>query len=456
MESSPISVPISTRAPELRDPDAARLFLEAGLALARTTPTRDPITASSWLFAALTEAGFLPPAGFVIDLGTLLLGGTIDARAPTAADPQLARLVSAYEHQVLARIAGDPFLLTAGDAIARLPRALVASAIGLTTATLLSRIGFVGLALPAGAIRALTRGRDRDPFAALRDDAPSLERLTAGYERLVHCARGARSLLAEQDVFVLEHLDVLESLAQRVAMAQVLEAEEALTEGLPKRLPRRRAGGPVATALEDEDTYPVGGFSSITTSGSLENVVTSELVYMDDDASLDLFDLRYAEGELLYYTRDEATLIRRRRAIDFVLDPSLESARSRDADLPWQRSIAALAIVHAAILRVAAWLGDEELRMRVIVPPALEEERALMTLLLREQHERGIAEVIQGDAATSRAALEQAAARGLGQQVLMGGSGAPSRKIEVIDVDIGTGDVASFRARLAELLRKLP
>lgn len=253
-------------------------------------------------------------------------------------------------------------------------------------------------------------------------------------------------------MFVLEHLDVLESLAQRVAMAQVLEAEEALVEGLPKRLPRRRPAGNVSTALEEEDTYPVGGFSSITNAGSLENLVSSELVYMDDDPEQDLFDVRFAEGELLYYTRDEATFVRRRRTVAMVLDASLHGARARDEVLPWQRSIVALSMVHATIVRMVSWLGEEELRFVVVVPAVLHEERALLGLLLREQHERGLVEVREGTGFE----LEAAATRGLAQLVVFGGVARAPKPIECHSVDTSHGDLAAFRARTAELLRKLP
>jgi len=451
-----MDAPVSSRGPELRDVAAARAFLLGGLELARTTPHRSRVEAASHLVATVTEAGALPPPGFVADVATLLMGGTVQPNAPTPNDPELARALIAYEHQVIARLAGDPLLVLAGDAVARLPRPLVPAAVGLTVTSILRRLGFPGIAVAAGAMRAIASAGDADGFAALRAGGMAIDRLCEGYRGLVHGARAARQLLHESDVFVLEHLDVLESLAQRIAMAHVLEAEDAMLEGVPKRLPRRRAAGNISTALEEEDTYPVGGFASITTAGSLENLVTSELVYMDDDPEQDLFDVRFAEGELLYYTRDEATFVRRRRAVAFVLDPSLEAARARDPELPWQRTIVALALVHASIVRLVSWLGEEDLRFLVLVPPALREERALLGLLLREQHERGLVEVVEGDVDTARAQLEPHAARGLAQLVVLGGEARAPKPIEAMTVDMSRGDLVSFRARAADLLKKLP
>lgn len=452
-----VEAPVSSlRGTELRDPAAARAFLLGGLELARTTPHRAKVDAANQLVATATEAGVLPPPGFVVDVATLLLGGTVLAQAPTPPDVELARALIAYEHQVIARLAGDSRMVLAGDAVARLPRALVPAAVGLTVASILRRLGVAGIAVPAGAMRATGSATDGDGFAALRMGGVAIERLREGYQGLVRGARAARDLLHESDIFVLEHLDVLESLAQRIAMAHVLEAEQAIFDGIPRRPPRRRAAGTVSTALEEEDTYPVGGFSSLTNAGSLENLVTSELVYMDDDPELDLFDVRFAEGELLYYTRDEATIVRRRRTIAFVLDPSIERARARDPELPWQRTIVALAFVHATIVRLVSWLGEEDLRFHVLVPPALCEERALLGLLLREQHERGVVEVTAGDAESARSQIEAGATRGIAQLVVFGGEAHAPRPIEAHSVDMGRGDLVSFRARAGDLLQRLP
>src|SRR5690349_22712781 len=97
--------------------------------------------------------------------------------------------------------------------------------------------------------------------------------------------------------------------------------------------------------LEDDAAFPQGGFSSVSNVGSLENLVTSELVYMEDDAGLDLFDMRYVEGELLYYTRDESLVVRRRRRVTFALLPGLTEARVKDAGLRWQRGVLVLGLV---------------------------------------------------------------------------------------------------------------
>jgi hypothetical protein len=134
--------------------------------------------------------------------------------------------------------------------------------------------------------------------------------------------------------------------------------------------------------------------------GSLENLVTSELVYMEDEPTLDLFDVRYVEGELLYYTRDESVAVRRRRVVTFALLPELADARVKDAGVRWQRAVMALGLVLCLVRRLSVWLTAEDLRFRVVFLQddkgqfPLEAERGLCELLLREWLERGTAEVL--------------------------------------------------------------
>src|SRR5262249_6658826 len=143
-------------------------------------------------------------------------------------------------------------------------------------------------------------------YALLRESEAVRRQLAEGYSALARSAQKARDLIGDADLFALENLAVLGSLTQRLAIADVVRAQEAIAAAIPRRVPRRRRlEGDVASKLEDESIYPVGGFASVSTSGSLEKLVTSELIYMDPPrigpeaagvAPVDLFDMRYVEG----------------------------------------------------------------------------------------------------------------------------------------------------------------
>ncbi|MCP3142630.1 hypothetical protein [Pyxidicoccus xibeiensis] len=396
---------------ELRGPRDTERWLCAGLCLARQDgPTPDALTAAvPWLLATLAESPALPPPAMVSDLGRLVSGV---APSPVLPIPDTLRrlrtAVRAYDDHVLARLAAEPHLEAVSTALARLPEPLRPLGIAFLVSRVLARLGFTGgTAVNPGLVRRVLERPSSEllhaGYAALREPGagPALERLAEGYEALASGARRAQALLGDAEVFTLENLEHLQGKGQRLALEQAVEAAEALSRTLPPKLRARPAtSGPTPTTLEDEASFPQGGFASVSNVGSLENLVTSELVYMEDEPDLDLFDVRYVEGELLYYTRDESVAVRRRHVVTFVLLPGLADARVKDAGLRWQRAVVALGLVLCLVRRLSAWLGHEDLRFRVVFPQdatgalPLEAERGLCELLLREWRARGTAEVL--------------------------------------------------------------
>jgi hypothetical protein len=325
------------------------------------------------------------------------------------------------------------------DAIARLSPELRALGVGIFVASMLARLGFDrGVTLQPGIVRGAMRRPAREMtergFVALRDPTTTREAVTAAYESLVRGAQRAGQLVSEADVFALENLTVLRSLTQRLAIGQVVEAQEAIARGFPRRIrSTRKSAGTTATRLEDETEYPVGGFSSISTSGTLENLVTSELIYMESPEpagaararTVDLFDMRYTEGELLYYTRDEAIFTRQRRLIVFLLGNDLASTRVKDVALPWQRGVLLLGLVMATLKKLTDELAGEALEFRVVFirdspeqPSALRAERELSELALREWRDRGVVAIEEGTLASEARTLTAASRRAMVEVVM--------------------------------------
>ena len=461
--------------------DETIALVAAGICLGRVVPTDEvelQARIGPWILATIVERFALPPPGMIADLGGLLFGMPLrTSRALPTDDPVLATAIRRYEDAVLGRLAVDGRLASAGFAVARLPPELHPQAVGILVASVLGRIesGWSADVEP-GIVRQLTTQTPAETIARghahLRDDAALRARLAEGYAALARAAQRTRLLIGDEDLFALENLVVLRSLTQRLAIADVLRAEEAIAAPIPPRIARRRRReGDVMSRLEDESIYPVGGFASVATTGSLENLVTSELIYMDpppppgEKAPVDLFDMRYVEGELLYYTRDESIIVRRRRVVVLALAADLVRARVKDVGLPWQRIVLVLGAVLAFVRKLALFLGEEALEIRVVfladhagAATPLAEELALAELMLREWRELGIVTV-------STSTWDQIAEESLSatRRALVGiihfhtlpVSAALDPRIAYVDFEPPTSTVEAWSARAGEVLSAL-
>lgn len=129
-----------------------------------------------------------------------------------------------------------------------------------------------------------------------------------------------KELLKQEDLFELEHWALLDSEATRIGVRQISEVERRLGEFRLPRLKLRDEAMEAETDFADDTVYPTGGFSGLTTRGSFENLVRSELVYMGEGHPVSLFELRFAENELLFYMRNDGVMRRKRRFIHVILD----------------------------------------------------------------------------------------------------------------------------------------
>jgi len=399
---------------ELRNAAEVASWLAVGLALRRIVPPElaaeaggpdDDAAVARAIAVCANELPALPPPGVIADIATLLTGarpvtsGAITgATATAAADDALRTAIRAYDDDVLARLTATASFDDVLAAYAHAADADRAAAVALVVAAVCERAGFAGVAVsPAALRRALARPRDERAAAARAElhGSPIAQRLADDYQRLARGARQCRALVDDREVFAVDHLAVLRDLGSRMTAAHIGAAAAAITQRLPRRLPvRRELRGLRETRFADDTLYPAGGFAAIApggaTTGNIENLVTSELVYMEDGEPIDLFSLRYVEGELLHYTRDDSVFRRHRHLIGIALAADLDDARVKDRDLPWQRLILALGLVVAAIRWLVEQLGDQALTVHLAFPPRLlAEERQIVSLLLEGEIAHG-------------------------------------------------------------------
>jgi hypothetical protein len=394
---------------ELRDAEDVVRWLAFGLTVRRIGPepagsggarrdiSDDDLVAGA-LRACANELPALPPPGVIADIATLLTGARPLIGAANPDGEALRAALRAYDDDVLSRLRSTARFDDVLAACAHAAAADRPAAVALVVGAVCERARFAGVSVsPAALRRALARLRnEREAMARSGppDDATA-QRLADAYHRLARGARQCRALVDDREVFAVDHLAVLRDLGGRMTAAHIGAAASAIAQRLPRRLPTRRdLRGLRETRLSDDSLYPAGGFASITpggaTTGNIENLVVSELVYMEDDEPIDVFALRYVEGELLHYTRDDSVLRRHRHVIGIALGADLDDARVKDRELPWQRLILALGLIVAAIRWLGEQLGDQALTVQLAFPPgALAEERQIVSLLLEGEIVRG-------------------------------------------------------------------
>jgi hypothetical protein len=381
---------------ELRDPAAARRFLLEGLWWQRVAkPAPAGVLPAFTLALELAASGQpLPPLGFIADVANApTSGGDFsigdDSTSPPGVPVGTLRI---YEDHVLGKLFGDWTFSRAADALRAYQGRDLLRGLAFLIGQLRERWGIPGVDLSPGPIKSLLDSKPEqllgEGWATLERDGP-LPLVAEMYLQLTTAARRVGEALAIADVFELEHRTALAEPGERLALRQVIQAATILEAGLPKHAPRRvEQHAEVPTRVLDEDAYPVGGFSSLSTRGSVESLLHSQLAYMGPpEERPDLFDIKFLRDELLYYARDENQFLRRRRTYVFALGADLVATRFKDRQLPFQRGVLLLGLLVAAVARLTEWLTADALSFEILFPAddeRLAAERILLQTILRE------------------------------------------------------------------------
>jgi hypothetical protein len=407
---------------ELRNLDEAREYVLQGLWLQRVVPPTAGLIrpALEWALEVAAGGQPLPPVGFVADLGNVVYG--LDRGRQAKERPEVPgwphTLARSYEDHLLGKVYADWTFERATDALRRYTGRDQAKGMAYVVKQVRERAGFGGVELSPAVIRGMvsTPGEEllTQGYTSLTEKG-LMPLLVRQYEALVSAARRLAEVLGPEDVIALEQRTALADMGQYVAHRQILQMTARLESRLPPRPVRQLAGRKeVPTRVLDEDQYPVGGYASISTKGSIESLLHSQLAYMEPEGP-DLFDVKFARDELFYYSRDENQFLRRRRAFVCAFYPDLVAARFKDPDLPTQRIVMALSAVLTLVRRISEWLSTDALRFEVLLVRSgaekpLADEAELIQLLLREPIERGAAEVrwVDGPAAVEQFVAAQA------------------------------------------------
>lgn len=272
---------------------------------------------------------------------------------------------------------------------------------------------------------------------------------------------------SETALWEIMHLEEVPSEAQRLALRAVLSTTEAIAPPSSSILDALRdPRADVVLDDTDDDRYPAGGFDAMSTQGAIENLVRSEVAYVGvgaehDPRAADLFDVRFIEGELLYYTRDESPLLERRRIVDVVIE-DIGRLRHKRRALPDQTSVLVEATVLRALRDLQATFSPQAVSLRLLLARADNdadrvddgggdgdsEERGLLRTVLSADiaHQRATVEHL------SLAASSLKALSPLGRkQVIFSTRPAPTKQPRLVWVRVG-GDTWEVRDGEADVV----
>ena len=416
-----------TKPIEITDALRARQFLLETWGLARgDTLTAHRLRDAMRVALELASDGEpVVPLGFISDLVVALRG--FESSEPADENdvwttPVVdASLVRRYEDYVLGKFAADMSLERAADELRKykerdLDRALayVIQQIQQRTRLPCVHIGPATIKALLSTSTAVLQAEFHQSLA--RGMTPATCQL---WDELIQAVRNCGELLGAEDIFELASGTALSKFGQRLALRQVIEATQHLLVGLPKQKPASaRRHQAVATNIHEEDLYPVGGFSSISNRGTIESLLRSELAYMETADRPDLFDIKYARDELLYYARDENQFFRRRVTVLFVLDASLTLARVKDVGQSWQRIVLSLAVIVAMVKTLTDWLASDALHFEILFiadEPRIElqDEWSVLEMIFRDEIHGGRLQLMRIERPQLRARSDEHARQSL-------------------------------------------
>jgi len=391
---------------ELRQTEVARRYLLQSFYLARAVAPTAPHLAATleWSHEIAAAGAPLPPLGLVCDVGHIALGEDRDRIADPHQTPGLdAAMLRRYEDYVLGKLYADLSFERGADALMQYQGRDRTVGLSFLISQFRERAGLPSVMLSPAVLKSMQE--NETPEALLSEAWASIEsegllpELSDDYRDLAFAARNLGEVLGSEDVLELERGTAVEGFSQRIALRQIWQGADRFEHGLPRR--KVRSSAPprqVATRMMEEDTYPVGGFTSISNRGTVESLLHSQLAYMETDDRPDLFDVKFLRDELLYYARDENQFLRQRRTFVFALAVDLVEARVKDAEAPYQRIVLLLAMLQAAVRKLTDWLSTDALRFEFVLlrgktPSPLEDEEGLLQMMFRDEIASGIVSI---------------------------------------------------------------
>jgi hypothetical protein len=149
------------------------------------------------------------------------------------------------------------------------------------------------------------------------------------YTQLLSGLQDHRFRLQRADLFEILNHDLFPTPAAKTLYRRLMESFELMNATICSQLSLPEESSDIIARFGEPDILPLGGFDSLTTRGDFPSLLPSELAYIDSESSLDLFDYKFLENQLLYFKREEGSVfrIKRRFVLTFQLREMMEHER---------------------------------------------------------------------------------------------------------------------------------
>lgn len=141
------------------------------------------------------------------------------------------------------------------------------------------------------------------------------EALNQIYQQAIHEFGETGFKFDADDIFEIGHPGLFERSADRFFYRRMVSAMRGLATWTRSVFTIKEESNWIVARYGEPQVLPLGGYDELTNKGTLSSLVTSELAYIDESMTFDLFDYKFIENQLMYFKRDSGAVFRIRRDV---------------------------------------------------------------------------------------------------------------------------------------------
>jgi len=239
-----------------------------------------------------------------------------------------------------------------------------------------------------------------EEYAALFDEHHEIP-LKEALERAMHLFnRRQGPVLSAEKLDIIQNWDAFQRASQRTSAESIMRWSKVYPKFDPRRM-RAIHEEQVETKLRKDSPYvPMGGIAGITHVGRADRpstVVPSEFMYLDEEIpglGIDLYTVRAAEKQLLFYEREGGQMEKVRRTIHIAIDPKSLSTPIAPGILAKHRTYG---LIVRLVQDIALALPTKALRIKIHILGDKSEsvsDKHILGVILRWEVDHEVVEIV--------------------------------------------------------------